>query len=44
METHQTLGYGTRRGRLYYLEENHQSQAYHEGVVEINKCGNVMAS
>lgn len=37
METHQIHGYGTRRGRIYYLEEGHQSQANHAGVARANK-------
>lgn len=35
--THKILGYGTRRGRLYYLEDSHESQAFHTGVKEVNK-------
>ena len=35
--THQILGCGTRRGRLYYLEENHRSKAYQTGIKQANK-------
>nr|GEY41513.1 hypothetical protein [Tanacetum cinerariifolium] len=31
------LSYGTRRGRLYYLKENHQSQAHHTGISQAKK-------
>ncbi|GJU66617.1 putative RNA-directed DNA polymerase [Tanacetum coccineum] len=37
MTTHQILGYGTRWGRLYYLEENHQIQAHHTRISQANK-------
>lgn len=36
--THQIRGYGTRRGRLYYLEEDYRSQANHVGVTQANKA------
>lgn len=35
--THLILGYGTRWGRLYYLEENHRSQALKTGIRQANK-------
>lgn len=35
--THRILGYGTRRGRLYYLEESHHGQANHTGINQVNK-------
>lgn len=36
--TNRILGYGTRRVRLYYLEEHHQGQAHHAGTSQENKC------
>ena len=37
MTTHRILGYGTRQGRLYYFEENHQNQAHHTGISQANQ-------
>ncbi|KAJ9544807.1 hypothetical protein OSB04_024514 [Centaurea solstitialis] len=35
--THKTLGCGTRKGRLYYLEDDSSSQAFHTRIKEANK-------
>ena len=35
--TNRILGYGIRRGRLYYLEEHRQTQANHTGIKQANK-------
>ncbi|KAJ9552232.1 hypothetical protein OSB04_016277 [Centaurea solstitialis] len=37
MRTHRILGYGTRRGKLYYLEEEDLGKAYHTGINQGNK-------
>lgn len=37
ISTHRILGYGTRRGRLYYLEEGYHGQPNHVGVSQTNK-------
>lgn len=37
LETHWILGYGIRKGWLYYLEEHHQIHAHHVGVIQSNK-------
>lgn len=37
MKTHLILGYGTRRGRLYYLEEHPRSQAYHTRINQVER-------